>query len=234
MEKVPGAPSNSGERCNFPSAFFTFPHFGDVRQGIGEFAGCVAGIEGHRADAADGCLGGFAQGGVAAADTDRRVHHGAPRPVLRAVDVGFNALVIAWAVEHRIKLLGVRSCRLCRSRRDDEIDVQSLTFEEPFIARNQHGQVVDRVHDRKLWFLRDLLFPRHCLNSRVVLYFNVCGLPRHDLLSLFHLHLQQIFERLGTARNFVKRSGRVDIADLDAFQRRLDFLAGGKVIHFYD
>jgi hypothetical protein len=36
----------------------------------------------------------------------------------------------------------------------DEVDVQPLVAVETVVARDQHGQVVDRVHDRHLGLLR--------------------------------------------------------------------------------
>jgi len=56
-------------------------------------------------------------------------------------------------------------------RRGPEIDVQTLVLEKILLAGDQHGQVVDRVHDRDLRFVPEL-------NSQIVPHIGHEARPR--------------------------------------------------------
>ena len=52
--------------------------------------------------------------------------------------------------------------------------------------------------------------------------------------ALFREQFQQILKWPGTARTLSSEADRFDVANLDTLLWRLDYLAGGKVIHFHE
>jgi hypothetical protein len=92
-----------------------------------------------------------------------RAFHDAPfaHPVL--IDAALVVGGVERTVEHRIELHGVRGGHLRHPGRGDELDIEPLVFEKPQVARHQHRQVMNRVHDRDLVLsLRQLLDCAHC------------------------------------------------------------------------
>ena len=83
-----------------------------------------------------------------------RALHDAPFAHAVLVDAAVVVDRVERAIEDRIELDEVRGRDLRHPRRGHELDVEALVLEESLVAGDQHGQVVDRVHDRDLGLLR--------------------------------------------------------------------------------
>jgi len=86
-----------------------------------------------------------------------RALHDAPLAHAVLVDAAVVVDRVERAVEDGIELHEVRGRRLGHPRRGDKVELQALVLEEAFVAGDQHGQVVDRVHDGDLRLGRSFL-----------------------------------------------------------------------------
>src|SRR4029434_5127001 len=67
-----------------------------------------------------------------------------------AVDTAFVVDRVERALEDGVEPDGVRGRDLGHAWRRHELEVEPLVAIEPLVARDEHGQVVDRVHDGHL------------------------------------------------------------------------------------
>ena len=98
--------------------------------------------------------------------------HDAPFAHAELVDAAVIVDGLERALEDGIELDEVGRRDLRHPRRRHEVDVQALVPEEPLVAGDEHGKVMDRVHDRDLGLLRGL-HNIHDASSRIR-----CRLPR--------------------------------------------------------
>ena len=96
-----------------------------------------------------------------------RALHDAPLAHAVLVDAALVVDRVERPVEHRVELHRVRRRDLRHPRRRHELDVEPLVLEKALVARDQHRQVVHRVHDgdfrfafRRLPALRSWVFSR--------------------------------------------------------------------------
>ena len=82
-----------------------------------------------------------------------RAFHDAPLAHAILVDAAFVVDRVERTIEDRLEGHFVRGGDLGHAGRRHEFDIQPLVLEETFVAGDQHGQVMDCVHDRELDFL---------------------------------------------------------------------------------